>query len=57
MGTFCKVCVLFGPNEGGIAGGQRLGVLKAISLIKYKDSLYDFKKTFEREYHKTVILQ
>ncbi|XP_060845757.1 52 kDa repressor of the inhibitor of the protein kinase-like [Rhopalosiphum padi] len=55
-GAFCKVCVLFGPKFGGI-GGQRLGVLKEIPMIKYKDALHDFKIHMEREYHKTAIVR
>lgn len=54
--AFCKVCVLFEPKVGGV-GGQKLGVLKETSLIKYNDALNDFKKHSEREYHKTAIVQ
>lgn len=55
-GVFCKICVLFGPKVGGY-GGQKLGILKEIPMVKFKDALHDFKKHSQREYHKTAVVQ
>lgn len=48
--------VLFGPEVGRFEG-QKLEILKEIPMIKFKDTLYGFKKHSEKEYHKTAVVQ
>lgn len=50
MGGYCKVCVLFGREEGG-RGNQALKKLVTVPLSSYKDALSDFQTHEKNKYH------
>lgn len=56
QGSYCRICVLFGPNDGG-RSKQRLGCLVKEPLRKYKKALQHFTAHAENEYHKAALIK
>ena len=54
-GAFCKYCVLFSLNYGGV-GSQPLGKLLKIPFSNWKKATDKFNEHQQCEYHKTAIL-
>lgn len=54
-GAFCKFCVLFSANYGGV-GHQPLGKLAKTAFSNWKDAIENFNKHQETEYHKKAVL-
>lgn len=54
-GAFCKFCVLFSANYGGV-GHQPLGKLAKTAFSNWKDAIESFNNHQETDYHKTAFL-
>jgi hypothetical protein len=50
-GTFCRVCVIFGPRSAG-CGDQQLGALVTVPFIRWKDAIEKFQSHQNTDYHK-----
>lgn len=55
-GAFCKLCVIFGCNDGG-RGHQQLGQLVITKFDNWKDSNSKFNNHENTQYHKMSVLQ
>lgn len=55
-GAFCKYCVLFCLNYGGV-GSQALGKLEKFPFSNWKNAIEEFNNHQNCEYHKTAILR
>lgn len=55
-GAFCKLCVIFGCNDGG-RGHQQLGQLVVTKFDNWKDSSSKFNNHENTQYHNMSVLQ